>query len=154
MQRLRRDYDKLQRRIDTMYVDKLDGRIDAAFFDRKQAEWRDEQNRLMDSIAEHQKANESYITEGIMLTELASRAAELFSRQPASEKRRLLDFVLSNSTWKDGELTPVFRQPFDMIADMAATCATEKVAGMSPDDLCQVKLPERNPLRNNTLFSD
>ena len=30
--------------------------------------------------------------------ELAKRAAELFEKQPASEKRRLLDFVVSNST--------------------------------------------------------
>ena len=124
-----------------MYIDKLDGRIDAAFYDQKHAEWRDEQNRLTDSIAEHQKANESYIAEGIMLMELASRASELFARQPASEKRRLLDFVLSNCTWANGELTPVFRQPFDMLADMATACTTEKVAEMAPDDLCQGKLP-------------
>lgn len=144
VKRLRRDYDKLQRRIDTMYVDKLDGRIDAAFFDQKQSEWRDEQNRLMDSIAEHQQANESYITEGIMLMELANRAADLFAKQPASEKRRLLEFVLSNCSWANGELTPNFRQPFDMIADMATAGAEKKAAGMGPDDLCQVKLPRQD----------
>ena len=83
--------------------------------------------------------------------ELATRAADLFERQPASEKRRLLDFVLSNSTWANGELTPVFRQPFDMIADMATACATEKVAGMSPDDLCQVKLPEEDSNQSSGL---
>jgi site-specific DNA recombinase len=33
--------------------------------------------------------------------------------------RRLLNFV-SNSTWKDGELIPVFRQPFDLIAEVTA----------------------------------
>lgn len=125
-----------------MYVDKLDGRIDAAFFDQKQQEWREEQGRLMDSIAEHQKANESYIAEGIMLMELANRAADLFEKQPASGKRRLLDFVLSNSSWANGELSVEFRQPFGMIADMAAVSATEKVVGMGPDDLCLEKLPE------------
>ena len=77
---------------------------------------------VMDSIAEHQQANESYIIEGVLL-ELANRASEIFARQPASEKRRLLDFVLSNCTWSNGVLTPVFRQPFDMIADMSAACA-------------------------------
>jgi len=142
VKRLRSEYDKLQKRIDTMYVDKLDGRIDAAFFDQKQQEWREEQGRLTDSIAEHQKANESYIAEGIMLMELANRAADLFEKQPASEKRRLLDFVLSNSSWANGELSVEFRQPFGMIADMAAVSATEKVVGTAPDDLCLKKLPE------------
>ena len=142
VQRLQADYNRLQRRIDIMYVDKLDGRIDARFFDQKQAEWREEQERLRDTIADHERANESYISEGVMLLELANRASELFDRQPASEKRRLLDFVLSNCTWKDGELTPVFRQPFDMIADMATACATKKVAGDVSGDLCQNELPD------------
>ena len=139
---LQKDYNKLQQRIDAMYVDKLDGRIDAAFFDQKQSEWREEQRRLRDTIAEHETANESYIAEGIMLMELASRAADLFEKQTASEKRRLLEFVLSNCSWAGGEMTVEFRQPFDMIADVAAECASKKAAGMAPDDLCQEKLPE------------
>jgi site-specific DNA recombinase len=39
----------------------------------------------------------------------------MFEKQGPPEKRRLLNFVLSNSTWKDGELTPEFRQPFNML---------------------------------------
>jgi site-specific DNA recombinase len=133
---------RLQRRIDVIYVDKLDGRIDARFFDQNHTEWREEQQRLRDSIAEHEQANESYISEGVMLLELANRASELFAQQPASEKRRLLDFVLSNCTWKSGELTPKFRQPFDMIADLATACAAKKVAGIASGDLCQEELPD------------
>ena len=34
-----------------------------------------------------------------------------------------------------GELTPVFRQPFDFIADGAKLIAERKVAGGVPDDL-------------------
>ena len=142
IQRLQTEYTKHQRRIDAMYVDKLDGRIDAAFFDLKRGEWREEQDRILESIAEHQKANDSYLDEGVMLIELATRAADLFERQSASEKRRLLDFVLSNCTWKNGELTPVFRQPFDMIADAATACGQGKAAGMATSDLCQAELPE------------
>lgn len=52
---------------------------------------------------------------GIALLELANQAGELFERQPAGEKRRLLEFLLSNSCWADGELTPQFRQPFDLL---------------------------------------
>ena len=105
----------------------------------------------MDSITEHQRANDSYITEGIALLEFANRAGELFEKQPANEKRRLLDFVLSNCTWAGGELTPKYRQPFDIIADMATEAASKKAAGMTSSDPCSVKLPVRNPLRNNTL---
>jgi site-specific DNA recombinase len=41
--RLQAEYNRLQARIDTMYVDKIDGRIDGAFFDRMAVQWRDEQ---------------------------------------------------------------------------------------------------------------
>jgi site-specific DNA recombinase len=34
-------------RINAMYVDKLDGRVDGAFFDKMSAEWREEQNRCL-----------------------------------------------------------------------------------------------------------
>ena len=40
----------------------------------------------------------------------------LFEKQQAAEKRRLLNFVVSNSIWKRGEIVPEWRQPFDMIA--------------------------------------
>ena len=113
--RLQAEYSRLQDRIDAMYLDKLDGRIDAAFFDRKAAEWREEQDRLLRTIEQHQTANQNYLEEGIRLLELAHRAPELFERQQPQEKRRLLDFVLSNSTWKGGELTTEFRQPFDLL---------------------------------------
>jgi len=139
--RLRNEYDKLQKRIDAMYVDKLDGKVGARFFEQKSAEWREEQSEILRAIQKHQEANQSYMEEGIALLELAGLAVELFEKQPAGEKRRLLDFVLSNCTWANGELTPEFRQPFDMIALEATACPKEKVAGTSFGDLCQARLP-------------
>ena len=44
--------------------------------------------------------------EGIRILELSDRAWELYERQEMLEKRRLLDFVFSNSSWANGKLTP------------------------------------------------
>ena len=68
--RLQAEYDRLQNRLDAMYVDKLDGRIDEAFYDRKAGEWRTEQDRLLRSIEEHRVADRSYLDEGVQLLEL------------------------------------------------------------------------------------
>ena len=125
--RLQAEYTRLQDRIEVMYMDKLDGRVDSIFFDRKAAEWRAEQDRLMRTIEEHQAANQTYLGEGIRLLELGRRAHELFQQQKPREKRRLLDFVLSNCTWKDGPLQVTFRQPFDLI--IASTKAYEQKKG-------------------------
>lgn len=48
--------------------------------------------------------------EGISLMELAQRAADLFAEQTAIEKRRLLEFVLSNSFWVHGTLLVIVFQ--------------------------------------------
>ena len=125
-----------------MYVDKLDGRIDTAFFDQKVGRVASGTGHESGkSLGDHETANQSYLNEGVALLELASLAADLFDKQPASEKRRLLDFVLSNCTWANGVLTPEFRQPFDMIAVEATACAREKVAGVASDDLLSNRLP-------------
>jgi hypothetical protein len=52
----------------------------------------------------------------IRLLERTRNMHWLFEKQQAAEKRRLLNFVVSNSVWKGGEIVPVWRHPFDMIA--------------------------------------
>ena len=79
--------------------------------------------------------------------ELANRAADLFQKQPASEKRRLLEFVLSNSFWANGELTPQFRQPFDMLADMATVGTQKMAAGELTSSHHQEELAASNALQ-------
>lgn len=113
---LQKQYQKLQRRMDAMYVDKLDGMITEAHFEEKSEQWRHEQADIRRRIEAHEQANQSYIEEGIQLLELADRAHELYSTQPPAEQRRLLNCVVSHTTWANGSLSPVYRPPFDLIA--------------------------------------
>jgi hypothetical protein len=107
-----------------MYLDKLDGRIDAPFFDRKAADWRREQDGILRAIQVHQDADQSYIEDGIQLLELASDAHQLFLEQEPKEKRRLLEFMVSNASWKEGELSVNLRQPFNLIWNAVAAAAS------------------------------
>ena len=92
-----------------MYIDKLDGKIGGDFFDKMAGQWREDQSRCLRDIERHQDADESYMSEGVQILELASNAQSLFERQPAREKRRLLNFLLSNCSWEDGEVIATFR---------------------------------------------
>jgi hypothetical protein len=96
---LQGEHRRLGDRINAMYIDKLDGRVDAAFFDKMSAEWREEQNRFLREIERHEAAEQSYMDEGVQILELARNAQRLFERQEPRQKRRLLNFVLSNCTW-------------------------------------------------------
>lgn len=55
--------------------------------------------------------------EGVALLTLACKAHRLFEGSSGTEKRRLLNFLLSNCTWKHGELSADYQQPFDMLAE-------------------------------------
>jgi len=54
---------------------------------------------------------------------------ELFIEQEPKEKRRLLAFMVSSASWKEGELSVNLRQPFNLIRDgIAAATAAERSA--------------------------
>jgi hypothetical protein len=59
-------------------------------------------------------------------------AQRLFEKQNPREKRRLLNFVVSNCTWKGGELVSTLRQPFDLVAETTAIAA-QAAADNSPN---------------------
>jgi site-specific DNA recombinase len=125
IKRLQAEYDRLQNRIHAMYVDKLDGKVDGVFFERMSGEWRGEQDRCLREIERRQTADQSYLKEGVRILELARNAQPLFQKQELREKRRLLNFLVSNCSWKGGELTTVLRQPFDLLAETTAIAAQQ-----------------------------
>ncbi|ESY18631.1 hypothetical protein [Mesorhizobium sp. LNJC391B00] len=67
--------------------------------------------------------------DGIQLLELARNASQMFTRQAPNEKKRLLNLVLSNCEWNRGEVRAVFRQPFDLLAETAASAAAAQARG-------------------------
>ena len=109
-----------------MYIDKLDGKIGGDFYDKFAGEWREEQLRLQREIDRNEAAEQSYMDEGVQILELARNAQSLFERQEPRQKRRLLNFVLSNCTWEDGEVVATFRQLFDLLAKTAAAAARQE----------------------------
>ena len=141
IERLRVEYDRLQNRIHAAYVDKLDGIIGAEFFEKMSAEWRADQDRCLRDIERHQSADQSYLEDGVCLIELAQNAQRLFAKQEAREKRRLLNFLVSNCSWQDGALSVTFRQPFDLIAETTAIDAKRKAAGEVSNGLSEIWLP-------------
>jgi len=113
---LRGEIDRLRARLEGVYVDKLDGRITEDFYNRMSLQWRDEIDRCQGDIMRHEDASNAYMDEGVALLALSQKAHRLVNSTSGIERRRLLNFVLSNCTWRDGDLHADFRQPFDMLA--------------------------------------
>jgi site-specific DNA recombinase len=147
------EYKRLDERIHAMYVDKLDGLVDAAFFEKMSNGWREEQNRCLREIERQHEADRSYMEEGIQLLELAQNAQSLFAKQEPREKRRLLNFVLSNCTWEDGKVIPRFRRPFDLLAETAASATAVAAEETAESPKTEIWLAFLNTVRTER-FND
>ena len=114
-QLLRRDQveqERLQKRLDVLYDDRLDERIDASTYDLKAAEVRQQQERVRRRIAETQVIALPPARQAVDLMALTSRAADLFLQQSGTQQRKLLRLVLQTANWKGGELRMSYREPF------------------------------------------
>ncbi|MCK4516291.1 MAG: recombinase family protein, partial [Spirochaetaceae bacterium] len=141
-------YAKLQNRIDQIYLDKLDGEIEEAFYRRNITEWRSEQAQVREKIACHEKADQNYIEQGIKLLEIARNAAQFYQTQEPTQQAELLGFMMPGSFLEHKNVMPVFKPPFDIIHQMAieAREATKKAAPQC-ETACPIQLPRLDEFR-------
>jgi site-specific DNA recombinase len=115
IERLNVQYTHIESRIETMYMDKLDGRITQEIFDRTAGAKRNDQQALLRKIRSIQSAAPAPIDQAVDLLRLTSRASELFLQQPAAEQRRLLGVVVEKAAWKGGMLETTLFEPFEIL---------------------------------------
>jgi len=82
-------------RLDTTYMDKLDGLIDNDFFDRKAAEFRAVQCHIMNDVAMHQEVSKGYAAQG--LGKSLPRLLDNKGRRQAVKSRFISSTILSPS---------------------------------------------------------
>ena len=138
IEKLNAQYSKLQNRIDQIYLDKLDGEIEEAFYRRNVSQWREEQAQIRTRIERHEKADQNYIEQGIRLLEVARGAQEFYRTHGQAERADLMSFILAGSALEDDQVTPSFKPPFDIIHRIAQE--TKKAASDLPT-ACPVLLP-------------
>lgn len=114
---LRDRYDKLSKKIELIYEDKLDNKIPEELWFKKHEEYKAEINRIDEQLQQHKQGNFDYIESGIQILELAKNAYRLYIQKNTLEQRRLLNFVLSNCSLTNGKIEYTYNEPFDLIAE-------------------------------------
>lgn len=115
LKRLQAQHQRLEARMDAMYIDKLDGRLSQESFNRISAVWRSEQQSIMQKIRKIQLGARAPIDEGVDMLRVVSRTSELFLQQPALEQRRFLKVVFEKASWQHGELRTSMFEPFETL---------------------------------------
>ena len=106
----------LDRKISSVYQDKVDGKIDEALWkkthDRLSAEMRSLEHSL-DAIHE---ARGDYLERGSLLIELVRNTENVYRNSNPEMKRKIIEIVSSNHFLAGGSLRFNYRKPFDLLA--------------------------------------
>ncbi len=94
-------------KLDRGYEDFLEGRISEAFWTRKSQDWEQELQTIDRERARLQQPSGVTFVKVAKILELAKQAENLYKSQIPTERRRLLDVVLSNCTFDRGSLSPL-----------------------------------------------
>ncbi len=110
------EIDKYQKRIERVYDDYLDEKIDEAFYNRKFAEFREKQKILQYRRENLELVDDEYYATVSHLLKLAKDAPILFEKADIQQKRKMIKTVLSNFTLDGDQLGWKYKKPFDTMA--------------------------------------
>jgi hypothetical protein len=149
LKKLQTRHGQIEARIETMYMDKLDGRITQEFFDKQAGILRKEQDGVRRNIEVIQEATPAPVDQAVDMLRLTSRASEMFLQQSAAEQRRLLRTVVGKATWKDGQLQTALFEPFQILRHSnLESCRKEREKAGSGCDL-EIWLPGMDSTHDN-----
>lgn len=114
---LRKEQDRIQRRIGQIYDDKLDGLIDEVMYLEKVKEYKTRQSKIVDEMKRHEVADQNFHITASMVLKLAAKARELFESSEVDEKRQLLSLVFQNLKLRGVSLSVQVYKPFKMMMD-------------------------------------
>lgn len=115
---LNKRYATAQRRLEMLYDDKIDGKIDQALYDVKFEQYKKDREDAVAALKSHNEASTKYYELGSNILDLAHRAKNIYLQEESSteERRTLLGLVFSNLTLKDRILSAAYTPAFEALS--------------------------------------
>ncbi len=111
----------LQNRIDLAYLDKLDKKISEEFWQSHTSKWLEEKDSLTAKLTSIQKADRNYLENANLVIELSKKALPFFKKETGDQKRRLINVLVSNCSYKDEKLDIELKPVFKMMLESSKT---------------------------------
>ena len=98
IQGLQERYNRLQKRLDVLYEDRLDEKITTVFWEAKKVEIDREQAQISDNLKRIKSEETKYYEIGLNILDLAYRAREIYENKDRTpeEKRMLISYLFSS----------------------------------------------------------
>lgn len=106
------EYQKIENRLDKLLVGYCDGTISTQQYNEKSIEWNKTLEDINIKLDALRVANQKYYDEGVKIIETLKSAYWLYKQQPNSEKRKMLNYLLSNCTLKGEKVSYDYNLPF------------------------------------------
>lgn len=144
---------QVQARIDNLYDDKVDGKIDEDFYKRKLEQYNAEKNEISDSIRKHDKAGTKYLEFGINVFDLAQRAREIYEQKPPEAKKDLLRLVFKDIRLDEGKVLPKLNKAFAILKSAVEETNGSKELQIStlPEKVFEPQLSSADKRKNRAL---
>lgn len=115
---LNKRHEQVQKRLDNLYDDKLDGKITQDFYDRKFKQFSEEKTDIVKTIQKHSNANIKNYELGVNIFDLSQRAREIYLKaRTIEDKRSLVSLVFGSLTLNEGILDAKVSKTFQVLAE-------------------------------------
>lgn len=116
---LTKDHELYTKRLEKIYMDRLDERITVDEYDKYYQSFRDKIAEIDTRLGMLQEAEDNYYLSAKYLLELSNRAYDLFKSSELEERRQLIKLVLSNLRVEGRKVVYEAIKPFNTILDFS-----------------------------------
>jgi site-specific DNA recombinase len=124
---LKDNLNRIERRLDNLYNDRLDERISVEVYDTKSKDLIIEKESIIESIKSYSITTNKSKELGITIFELSQKAPTLYAKATLEEKRKLISLVFSSLILNNGEIEFEYTDPFKILATAVEETNSSKV---------------------------
>lgn len=148
---LNKRYEIVQKRLEMIYEDKLDGKIEEDFYKRKFDEYTKEKDSILALLKRHDNASTKYYELASGILDVAHRAREIYlnPQRTQEDKRLLMGLIFSNLQLDDRQIKPSFTKAFQVLSNF--TTDWNKIFE-PPKELIKPKLVGASGSKTTTLL--
>ena len=103
---------RIRHRLDKITNEYYDDLVDAKFYNEKRTQWNNDLENVMIKLEALHSAEKKYYEEGVRITETLKNAYSLYLQQTPSEKRKMLNYLLSNCKLEGKKVSYDYNLPF------------------------------------------
>ena len=117
---LQAEAERIRHRIDKITDEYYDDKVSIEFYNERRLKWNRDLDEIMIKLEALHHADKKYYDEGVRIIETLKHAYELYIRQSSTEKRKMLNYLLSNCTLENKKVSYDYNLPFSYFVNFAS----------------------------------